>query len=652
MRGAGGQEVRTLLRPTPDGPRRVEGSSLHPGGRLLAVQSAGGCGLWDLLTGEELCFLPGSVATREGSRFDATGALWTFGDTGLLRWPVRPAAEAAAKLVIGPPEQVSSVAPRREHDGFACSADGRVAAVALDDDGALLIHRGPPRRTFRLGPQYDVRYVRLTPDGRRVVTTSHFGDGSGVFTKVWDAATGKLVADLPAEVRWETLRGLSPDGRWLHYSEGKQRKRLEIASLAEDPVRPRSEPGLFGDAFSPDGGLRAVGDAEGMVRLLAPDAEKEIARLPSPEQGTVWATGFSPDGALLLVGGDESGALYDFDLRRIREQLAELGLDWDAAPYPPRKPEEARPGVDAPLRVELIDAGWAASRRNMAEYERQKAVAALFVNPFDADAHYRLGCLLLEVGRFAEARAHLTAALALRPDLDSAYLSRAEAARGLKRWDEADADATRFLEKFPYDSRALLLRVEVNRARRRPNESAADLSALIAAYPRDPALYERRADCYQAMGQADRATADRAKALQLGANEPVRLNDRAWHLVAGPEAERDPARALGLIQKAIEREPGNDQFLNTLGVAQYRNGQYAAAVVTLEKSLAADKGASDAFDLFFLAMCHSKLGDAGKAKDCFDRAVKWTAAQKDLSPQWAEELKAFRAEAEAELRVP
>jgi tetratricopeptide (TPR) repeat protein len=288
----------------------------------------------------------------------------------------------------------------------------------------------------------------------------------------------------------------------------------------------------------------------------------------------------------------------------------------------------------------------------MAEYERQKAVAALFVNPFDADAHYRMGCLLLELRRFAEARAHLTAAIALRPDLDSPYLPRAEAARGLKRWDEAAADATRFLEKCPYDTRALLLRVEVNRARRRPDEAAADLSALIAAYPRDPALYERRADCYQAMGQADRAAADRAKALQLGANEPVRLNDRAWHLVAGPEAERDPARALGLIQKAIEREPGNGQFLNTLGVTQYRNGQYAAAVVTLEKSLAVDKGASAAFDLFFLAMCHSKLGDAGKATDCFDRAVKWTAARKDLSPQWAEELKAFRAEAEAELRVP
>jgi tetratricopeptide (TPR) repeat protein len=129
--------------------------------------------------------------------------------------------------------------------------------------------------------------------------------------------------------------------------------------------------------------------------------------------------------------------------------------------------------------------------------------------------------------------------------------------------------------------------------------------------------------------------------------QAMALDNQAWRLVTGPQGQRDPARAVKLIQQAIALDPDNTLFLNTLGVAQYRNGLYKEAVITLEKSLAAARGRSDAFDLFFLAMCHARLGDAARARDRFDSAVKWTEARKDLPGQYAEELKAFRAEAEA-----
>jgi uncharacterized protein HemY len=130
------------------------------------------------------------------------------------------------------------------------------------------------------------------------------------------------------------------------------------------------------------------------------------------------------------------------------------------------------------------------------------------------------------------------------------------------------------------------------------------------------------------------------------------LNNLAWSLVTGPVGQRDPVRALILIQEAVKQQPENSIILNTLGLVRYWNGQYAQAVAALEKSLNAGKGEFDAFDLFFLAMCHVKLGAPDKAKDCFDRAVKWTEAQKNLQAQHVEELKAFRSEAEAVLRSP
>jgi serine/threonine protein kinase/WD40 repeat protein len=131
---------------------------------------------------------------------------------------------------------------------------------------------------------------------------------------------------------------------------------------------------------------------------------------------------------------------------------------------------------------------------------------------------------------------------------------------------------------------------------------------------------------------------------------PLDLNTQAWGLLVGPADKRDPARALKLIRDAVKREPTNDHYLYTLGIAEYRNGLYADAVATLEKSLKVGNGRADAFDLFFLAMCHARLGDKAKAKDCFDRAVKWWDGRKDLSPPYVQELTALKEEAESLLR--
>jgi WD40 repeat protein len=130
-------------------------------------------------------------------------------------------------------------------------------------------------------------------------------------------------------------------------------------------------------------------------------------------------------------------------------------------------------------------------------------------------------------------------------------------------------------------------------------------------------------------------------------------NALAWTLVTGPSSTRDPARALTLARRALELTPDQADFLNTLGVAEYRTGRHAEAIATLEKSLAASKGESDAFDLFFLAMARYKLGEMARARADFDCALRWRRDHPNpTQPGWPEELDAFQAEARALLDGP
>jgi tetratricopeptide (TPR) repeat protein len=120
-------------------------------------------------------------------------------------------------------------------------------------------------------------------------------------------------------------------------------------------------------------------------------------------------------------------------------------------------------------------------------------------------------------------------------------------------------------------------------------------------------------------------------------------NYLAWLLTNYPSLKLgDPGQAVAHAQKAVELAPGSGSYWNTLGVAQYRNGDWKAAIEALMKSVQLDKR-HDSFNFFFLAMAHWQLGEKDKARAWYDQAVTWMDKNR---PQDAE-LKRFRAEATA-----
>jgi WD40 repeat protein len=87
-------------------------------------------------------------------------------------------------------------------------------------------------------------------------------------------------------------------------------------------------------AFARHGRLFAIADG-GRVRLVDPDSGREVATLDAGTGPSAHfaCLAFSPDGTRLAAGRDHM--IHLWDLRRIREELTVLGLDWDSPPYPP-----------------------------------------------------------------------------------------------------------------------------------------------------------------------------------------------------------------------------------------------------------------------------------------------------------------------------
>jgi serine/threonine protein kinase/WD40 repeat protein/Flp pilus assembly protein TadD len=127
-------------------------------------------------------------------------------------------------------------------------------------------------------------------------------------------------------------------------------------------------------------------------------------------------------------------------------------------------------------------------------------------------------------------------------------------------------------------------------------------------------------------------------------------NALAWSYATAPEAQRDTKEALRLAEKAVRLKPYTATYVNTLGLAQYREGRYQQAVDTLLPNLKASDDQYLGWDLYVLAMAHHQLGQTALARTYFAWAVRWVSDHKKLSPDYAEELRAFHAEVEALLK--
>jgi serine/threonine protein kinase/WD40 repeat protein len=214
-------------------------------------------------------------------------------------------------------------------DEAALSLDGRHLAVTQEYEGqASIFDLQNAFAKVVLSPHPVVSRIAISPDGRWAATAAWLNS----LVNIWDARSGELVRSFSMPAR--TWVAFSPDGRWLAISGADYQLWAVGSWQPKGPPKPGYE-NLARNftAFSPDSRVMARMDGH-KILLLDTITEKPLATLEGPGLNEVARFEFSPDGSQLAA------VLYDqqvqlWDLRLIRQELAQMHLDWDLPPYPP-----------------------------------------------------------------------------------------------------------------------------------------------------------------------------------------------------------------------------------------------------------------------------------------------------------------------------
>ena len=278
---------------------------------------------------------------------------------------------------------------------------------------------------------------------------------------------------------------------------------------------------------------------------------------------------------------------------------------------------------------------------------------AIQLDPQFAEPHAALGARLYDQKQYDESLAACEKAIELAPNSSIGYCSSIRPLVAKNQFSQAVANGRRAIALNPQDGIAYSLLGETLR-RQGNNQEALEIGRRgLELAPNDWSVVALLAESLKSQGVSDQLaiysqilewapesavaasglqsvlfqdkTLDLNRLRDLANKFPKSsqlLNGIAWTLATTRDEQGQYQHiddAVRWAKTACELTNDDGTILNTLGVAYYRQGQWQAALDTLQKSHAKNRG--EPSDVLFLAMAHQQLGDRPQSLDFYAQAL-------------------------------
>ncbi|MDZ7269859.1 MAG: tetratricopeptide repeat protein [candidate division KSB1 bacterium] len=246
-----------------------------------------------------------------------------------------------------------------------------------------------------------------------------------------------------------------------------------------------------------------------------------------------------------------------------------------------------------------------------ATYQRWVARA-----PGDFRGYLLLGRLSYNNKQWQRAVDYLEQALQIENALPDAWMMHGHSNLLLNRTAEAQQSFERAVELDPGNPLANFFLGFCLSQLRQHEQALPYLRRAVARNPGEAGWWGTLAATLDELGRHAASDSAYQHALKLAPEDATLLNNYSYSLsVRGERLEE----ALTMVKKALEKEPANGAFLDTIGWVYYQMGKYELALEYIQKSVAVRDNSAEVLE--HLGDVYDKLGQPERAREYWQKAL-------------------------------